>query len=251
MHLSRSILWGLTACLAACGDLKVRSVAPTQTVPAVLEGLWLGTWQSAKNQTAGLLEIRIQQFHGEAVVEILIDNPCLLPDDYELILTADGILLRLGGETVMQADLLEDGQLVGFYDCALDDGGWQAEWVEGLPSLLDLSGSWEGRIYAIGQQEQPIYMTLEQSVSAGRLVLHGDADLPAAFPFGVPLEGYVRFGPDEFELTLFTPLGVEPSLYLTGVGQRETLSVSVGIVQVQGPATLPFSIGMVQLIRQE
>ncbi len=36
-----------------------------------------------------------------------------------------------------------------------------------------------------------------------------------------------------------------------GVGQPETLSVSVGIVQVQGPATLPFSIGMVQLIRQE
>lgn len=245
------ILSGLTACLAACGDLKVRSVAPTQAIPAVLEGRWLGTWQSSKNATAGPLEIRIQQFDGQPVVAVQIDNPCLLPNDYELVMTDGSILLRLGGETVMQANLIDDKLLDGVYQCAEDDGVWQAEWVEGLPSLLDLSGSWLGRIYSIGQQEQPINLTLVQSVRAGTLVLHAEADLPAAFPYGVPMEGYVNFRPDEFDLTLFTPPGAEPRIYLTGVGQRETLEVPVGVVQLQGPSTLPFSTGMVQLILQQ
>jgi len=40
-------------------------------------------------------------------------------------------------------------------------------------------------------------------------------------------------------------------IYLTGVGERETLAVPVGVVQVQGSPTLPFSVGMVELMRQE
>lgn len=255
MQMTRVILLGWLACLAACGELKVRSTAPSQTLPAALEGRWVGTWTSSGNQGGGPIEIRIQQFRSEPVVQVQIDNPCLTPNDYDLALTGDQISLSLAGTTVMSANLLTEQLLDGIYTCAADEGVWQAEWVEGLPSLLDLSGEWEGRIFSVGEEELPFTMQVEQSVQGGQLVLAAQADLPTLsgggpMAAGVPMQGYVRFYPEDFELTLFTPLGSEPSIYLTGIGERETLHVPLGVVQLQTSAQMPLANGTVQLLRQ-
>jgi len=224
-------------------------------MPAALEGRWVGSWTSSGNQGGGSIEIRIQQFRSQPVVEVQIDNPCLTPNDYDLSLSGDQISLSLDGTTVMSANLLGEQTLDGVYSCAADEGEWQAEWVEGLPTLLDLSGEWEGRIFSIGEGELSITMNVEQNVEAGRLVLQAQADVPC-FTNGmpmvgvVPMQGYVRFYPDDFELTLYTPLGSEPSIYMTGIGERETLHVPLGVVQLQASPLTPLANGTVQLLRQ-
>lgn len=264
MHARRIVLWTLFACLAACGDLKVRSVAPTVVVPAELEGRWVGTWQSdgstgsgsspagsnpAGSVPSGSVEIRIQQFAGEPLVAITIDNPCLVPRNYDLRITAQGIDLLAEGVSVLRADRVTAEQLVGTYQCDEDQGAWEAEWVESLPTLLDLSGTWEGRIFGGGEPEQPIEVTMVQSVVAGALVLIGEADLPGALPFSLPLRGVVRFREVDFELFLQTEPGFEPQVFVTGIGAREPLTLPVGVVSVLSPTALPFSQALIELVR--
>lgn len=248
-HTRRIVLWTLLACLAACGDLKVRSVAPTEVVPAELEGRWVGTWQSDGTIGSGSIELRIQEFDGEPLVAIAIDNPCLVPSNYDLRFTGQGIDLLAEGVAVLSADRVAEEQLVGTYQCEQDQGVWAAEWVESLPTLLDLSGTWEGRIFGGGEPEQPIAITMVQRVEAGALVLVGEADLPGVLPFGLPVRGFVRFGELNFELILQTAPGFEPQVIVAGLGDREPLQLPLGVVQVLSPTAFPFSQAMIELVR--
>src|SRR5690606_39687450 len=103
-----------------------------------------------------------------------------------------------------------------------------ARWVEALPSVLDLSGSWRGRIFAPGQPDQPVAVTLEQRVQHGVLVLEGGADLPGVLPFELPLAGYVQFRGSAFELVLQSDPAFDPQIIVTGIGDREPLELPVG-----------------------
>jgi hypothetical protein len=253
MHMRRTFLWGLLSCLAACGDLQIRSIAPTQVVPLNLQGRWVGVWQSESEATTGNggpVELRIQEFAGEPVVTVEMDNPCLVPRAYELVLTGDSIAMQADGQTVLLANQSEDRTLRGIYTCAEDHGSWTADWVADLPSLLDLSGTWEGRIYGGGQPEQAIALSLQQSIESGVLALRGVADLPGALPFALPLQGYVQFRDDQFDLVLQTAPGVDPQVVVSGIGDREPLQLPVGLVQVFSPTSLPFAQALIELVRQ-
>ena len=167
------------------------------------------------------------------------------------MLSVAQIELQADGVTVLEASRTEQQKLEGTYTCAEDQGTWSVQWVEALPTLLDLSGEWQGRIYGQGQTEQPIVVDLQQGVEGGALVLAGFADLPGALPFELPLQGYVRFVADRFELVLQTDPGFEPQLIVSGIGDREPLQLPVGLVQVISPTGLPFSQALVELVRQE
>lgn len=258
MHLCRIIPWALVACFAAC-DLEVRSTAPQVVVPVGLEGLWIGTWQSdsapgGSVSTPGItgnVEIRIQEFGGEPLVSVTIDNPCLVPRNYDLRLTAEGIDLLADGEVVLNADRAGSDRLIGRYQCEQDQGMWTADRVGSLPSLLDLTGAWEGRIVGPAATVQPVELDLVQTVEAGQLVVRADAVLPGVLPFPLPLEGIVRFRESDFELVMQSEPGAEPQLIISGVGDREPLQLPVGFVQVLSANVLPFSQGMIELVPVE
>lgn len=234
----------LAALLAACGDLEVRSIPGSQTIPAELAGMWSGTWRSDANQEAGGVMIRIQEFEGEPVVSLTIDNPCLVPADYDLVFDGGVIALQADGVTVLQASLVAPRKLSGSYGCALDAGTWDADWVGALPEPIDLSGVWDGTAVSVGGMELSFSIDLEQSVQSGTLALAAQAELPSLLPFPVPLSGYVNFREDSFELVLQTELGVQPRLVLTGVGERDPLQVPTGLLQVIGQSPLPFQQGL-------
>lgn len=248
--LARILIASLLASLAACGDLEVRSIAATDVVPASLQGFWSGTWQSDINQAQGLIDLRIQEYKAEPLVAVTINNPCVVPGDYELVLTQGQISLQIDDVPVLEATLRTDRALTGTYGCNSDRGTWQAIWIEALPEVIDLSGSWDGRLFVAGQFEQPVSITLEQRVRSGSLVLEGEATLPGALPFPVPLRGVPNFRETDFELILQSEPGSEPQIVLTGIGDRESLGVPVGLLQVLSLSPLPFSQAMVELERR-
>tara|TARA_R110002072_G_scaffold87129_6_gene196685 strand:+ start:4201 stop:5010 length:810 start_codon:yes stop_codon:yes gene_type:complete len=248
MQLRQRVLLSLIVCLAACGDLKVRSVPPAVVVPAELEGRWVGTWESIASEASGDVEIHIQEFASQPLVAVTIDNPCLVPRSYDLRWTAQGIDLLADGVAVFQATRVATQQLVGSYQCEQDEGTWTAQWVESLPALLDLTGTWEGRIFGGGQPDQPIDIAIVQRVQGGALVLDAEADLPGVLPFALPLQGFVRFRESEFELVLQTEPGFEPQMIVSGLGDREPLQMPLGLVQVLSSTVLPFAQGMIELV---
>ena len=233
--------------LVACGDLEVRSVPGSQTIPAALSGLWRGTWQSTRVQDSGVITIRIQEFAGDPVVSLTIDNPCLQPADYDLVVAGGVIALQADGVTVLEASLTAPERLSGMYGCELDDGTWSADLIGELPVPIDLSGTWDGRVYVPGAFDEPIAINLQQTVQSGQLALTALADIPSVLPFPLPMQGYVTFGEDDFQLVLQTEQGVQPQLVLSGTGDREPLVVPAGMLQVLSQAPLPFSQGLFEL----
>lgn len=237
----------LAVLCAACGDLTVQSVPGSQTIPAALAGEWRGTWQSDRNQDTGSIIILIQEFAGEPVVSLTIDNPCLAPDDYDLVLAGGVIALQRDGVTVLEASLTRPEKLSGTFACELDDGTWTADLIGPLPEPIDLSGSWDGRVFLPGAFDEPLEVALQQSVRSGQLALNALADIPSVVPFPIPMRGYVVFGEQGFDIILETEVGVQPRLVLSGSGDREPLAVPSGVLQVVGQTPLPFSQGLVQL----
>lgn len=239
------------ACLfAACGDIQVRSVRSENVVPATLQGEWSGTWTSAASGMGGALTVRVQEFAQEPVVSLSIDNPCLVPRDYELRLAGASIELLADGVRVLDAAIEEPRRLVGSYECAADRGTWSADWVRELPKPIDLSGSWSGTVTVPGVASEPMFVELAQAVRAGALVLDGMITLPQALPLPVPVTGTVEFGENDFQIVLQTRSGFQPAVVLTGIGDREPVQVDVGFLQVLSSAALPFSQGVFQMAPQ-
>lgn len=246
-----SFLTMLLLGLGSCGDLQVRSVPPSRVLPVDLQGRWLGSWQSEISLLRGNVEIFVQEFQGEPLVRVNLDNPCLVPRDYDLVVTGETLALQADGVAVLEATVTAPQQLEGTYACSEDQGTWTAQWVEALPEPLDLTGTWSGRIFGGDQPDQPIEIALVQSVVAGTLVLSGDAELPGVSPMLLPVAGYVEFREDRFELVLQTQQGLDPRIILSGSGDREPLQLPVGLVQVLSATALPFSQAMVELFRQD
>lgn len=247
-NLYRSTFWvAPLLCLGvACGEIKVRSVRSADAVPAALEGEWSGTWTSEVNAMAGSLSVRVQQFAGQPLVSLSIDNPCLVPRDYELRLTGGTIELLADGVRVLDATLTADRRLLGSYECAADRGTWSAERIRDLPPPLDLSGTWRGTV-TVGGASEPLVVELVQTVRAGSLALDGLVTLPEALPFPVPVTGGVQFGDADFRIALQTRSGFQPAVVLTGVGDREPVQVDIGLLQVLSSTALPFSQGVFQM----
>jgi len=235
-------------CLTACGDLNVRSVGVPDVVPAQLEGEWRGQWRSTRDNSTGSLVIRVQEFDGEPVVSLTIDNPCLEPRAYELLLAGGEIQLRADGVTVFRAELEEDGSLSGNYGCLLDGGLWSAERIGPLPELEDLSGTWGGTVSIPGVFEESLNLTMLMSVDAGTLVLDAIAESENALVTPIPMVGFVQFRDSDFDLLLRSVDGVSPVLLLSGVGARDPLRVEAGLVQIfDAPPEIPFSQALFQI----
>lgn len=234
--------------LGACGDLEVRSVRAPQAVPQELTGEWVGTWLSAA-QTSGAIVVRVQEFAGEPVVRVDFTNPCVAPRSYDLVVTATTIELRAEGEAVMAATLTADRRLVGSYHCPEESGTWSAAWTRDLPELADLGGAYSGTLAVAGQPIRAVTLDVSQQIVAGELQLDGLLGLPDLWPLPVPLIGTAQFSGTSFDLVLYTPAGVAPPLLLTGTGDRVTLQIDNGLLQPIGPQVLPFSFGLVDLVR--
>ena len=240
----------LPALLAACGDLQVRSVRSDDVVPAALAGEWVGTWTSSETLSTGAVTVRVQEFDRQPVVALSIDNPCVIPQDYELLFVGRTIELRADGVPILDAVLQTDSrELTGNYNCAADRGTWSASWTRELPELVDLSGTWSGDVSVPGVLTEPLTLTLRQSVRGGGLVLDGEVRLPSALALPVPVAGAVRFRDADFELVLQTEIGFQPRVVMTGIGDREPLQVEFGLLRVLSSQVLPFSQALFQITR--
>lgn len=234
---------------AACGDLDVRSVRPTRGVPDTLQGEWIGWWQSTSSNQGGALVFTVQEFDGEPVVNLSLDNPCVEPRDYELVLTPSTIELRLDGRTVLAAVVGEGRSLLGTYECVADLGTFEATWQRELPELVDLSGTWDGTV-TVGATSHGARLQLQQEISGGRMLLQGELDLGGFWPVPIPVSGTAMFRDAGFDLMLHTGAGAVPALLLSGFGEREPLRLPFGLLHVFG-GSLPFPQAVLQLDWQQ
>lgn len=245
----RSLFAMLPLVLAACGDLELKSYRPPDAVPAGLEGEWVGSWQSVLSNTSGTLNVQVQEFAGEAIVAVRIENPCITARVYDLVLTPSTIELRADGQTVFAATLGEAGSLVGTYQCEADLGTWAATWQRALPPIVDLSGTWTGELTVSGQRDVPIRLQLAQRVVDSQIVLDGALELTGLWPVPFATSGSAQFREQGFDVLLHTPVGSAPELLLTSFGMREPLRMEVGLLQVFGPQ-LPFQQALLRLVWQ-
>lgn len=237
--------------LAACGDLDVRSVRVPEAVPATLEGEWTGAWTSSSSSASGPLTVRVQQFEGEPLVSVDIQNACVENRSYDLVLGAGVIELRDGARTVFAGVLGEGRTLLGTFTCDADSGTWTAAWQRDLPVLVDLSGTWNGTLQTTEAPARGLRLDLDQGVRSGLLVLDGTLTIEGlgvdAGDLVVPLEGSASFRSDGFDLGLRSLDGSTPILVLSGLGNEQPLQVELGVLQVLGASSLPFSQGLFRI----
>lgn len=240
------VLGVLITATAACGRIDIRSVRTGESVPAALAGEWTGTWQSSRSTANGSLVLRMQDFAGEPVVSIHLDNPCVQAGDYQFRTSGNTVELLEDGDVLFTATLGPARSLVGHYGCDSDAGAWDATWTRELPSLVDLSGRWEGEVVAFGVPSIAMVLQLEQVVRSGALALEGTASVPDLLTAPIPIAGLLRFQtgtfgqPDTFELSLDTPAGLTPAVHMLGVGATAERRVHTGLVQANGQPSLPF-----------
>lgn len=228
-----------TAALTAAGcSFKVNSWR-ADGVPATLLGEWQGTWASTGTQGDGQITVRVQEFDGAPVVDVLIDNPCVTPQSYAFSLSGSTIELRAGDAIVLRASLGEERMLTGEYDCPEDAGSWAAAWQGELPAILDLSGEWTGTVTGPGAVTAVMELELAQMVRSGSVSLHGAIAFPELMPGALPLIGTVRFRDGAFDVILDTTSGVIPALRMAGVGDAATVAIEAGIIIASGGLPLP------------
>lgn len=240
-----------TLVLTACGDIRVRHVPPPEVVPAELEGEWAGTWVSDETGETGTVGLRVQEFEGEPVIEVIIDHPAVVPGAYQLSFTGDAILLQVDGNVVFAASLVEASrqELDGSFDWGGDQGTWSATWQRALPEPVDLGGTWQGVLQTVDGVPLPFTIELDQFVVAGQLGLSGLVALPAEL-WGepVPVTGFVTFDDQGFQFLMQTEPGFPLQFLLSGRGDREPLQVPLGLLQILAPQ-LPFSQAVLQMAR--
>jgi len=250
-YLSFLTSFALVISAAGC-DINVKSVRTGEIIPADLEGVWQGSWQSQQASLSGTLTLQLQEWQNKAVVSVATDNPCVEPHDYDLSLSAGKIELRDHGEIVFAAQFGPNRTLTGTYVCHQDSGQWAAQWTEALPPIVDLSGTWFGSLSTAGLPAQALSIELLQSVRHGTIVLDGLLRLPELSGAQVLLTGSAVFRKDGFDVLLATFPSSNPSLVLTGFGSTEPLRVDIGVISVlasQPPLT--FTQGVWQVDWQE
>jgi hypothetical protein len=243
----RRLVLPLLLSVAACGDIDVRSIRSGNVVPATLAGEWEGSWQSANTAASGPIRITVQQFDGQPLLGLQIDNPCLTAREYEVVLRSDIVQLRADGQPVFAGVVDAERVLNGNYECGVDRGTWTATWLRDLPPVGDLSGSWEGSIGVLGTAPRAITCDLAQRIVGGLLKVEGFLSLPDLLPMSVPVDGVVNWRDSTFDIVLQTTAPGLPVLLFSALGQRDPLGIEFGIVQVFPQNLLPFNQGTFSL----
>ncbi|HZN37963.1 MAG TPA: hypothetical protein VFD82_04125 [Planctomycetota bacterium] len=242
------VTWFVLVISAGGCDIDVKSVRTGEQIPADLEGVWQGSWQSQQASLSGTLTLQLQEWDNKAVVSVATDNPCVEPHDYDLSLLPGRIELRDDGELVFAAVFGPGRTLTGTYVCHQDSGQWAAAWTEALPPIVDLSGTWLGSVAAAGFPVVALSLELVQSVRHGSIVLDGLLTLPEIPGVQVLLTGGAVFRQGGFDMLLATSPTSNPSLVLTGFGSTEPLRVDLGVINViNSQPPLPFTQGVWQV----
>ncbi|HEU4420646.1 MAG TPA: hypothetical protein VFT55_17030 [Planctomycetota bacterium] len=246
------VTWFALVISAGGCDIDVKSVRTGEQIPADLEGVWLGSWQSEQVSLSGTLTLRLQEWQNQPVVSVATDNPCVEPHDYDLALRPGRIELLDDGEVVFAAEFGPGRTLTGTYVCHEDRGHWAAQWTEALPAIVDLSGTWLGTLSAAGFPDQVLSLQLVQSVRNGAIALDALMALPELPGVQVLLIGNAVFRIGGFDLLLATFPTSNPSLMLTGFGSTEPLRVDLGVINVlASQPPLPFTQAVWQVDWQE
>lgn len=225
--------------LVGCGDIEVKSTRVGTAVPAQLQGEWIGSWASTRGPGTGSVTLQVQSFDGDPLVQVLVDNPCLQPQNYQLTMTGNSFELLADGRPLFSAVLGPDRTLVGTFECAADAGLWQATWTADLPPILDLGGVWQGQVQAAALPATDLVVTFVQSVRGGQLAIDGTLELPGLLPAPLPVVGTVRFHGSAFELLLTTANGIAPEVQLAGLGDPATLAIDDGLMVAAAIPQLP------------
>lgn len=168
----RAILSLSLLLLAACGDIKT-NIPSASTVPTALVGEWTGTWSTTAGDQNGALTLRVQEFAGQAVVQIDTDLPCVAGTSFQLQFQSTSFTASIGGQQVLQGAVTAPGAMAGTFSCAAGTGSWQAARVRALPVVTDLSGVWNGALYRDGATPLPFTLTLQMTLDSGVLRLDG------------------------------------------------------------------------------
>ena len=252
MRYLSSVTWIVLVISAAGCDIDVKSVRTGEVIPAELEGVWQGSWQSKQMSLSGTLTLQLQEWHNTAVVSVATDNPCVEPHEYDLLLRPGRIELLDDGEVVFAAEFGPNRTLTGTYVCHQDAGQWTAAWTQALPPIVDLSGTWLGTVSAAGFPDQVLTLDLQQSVRHGMIALDGLLTLPGLPGAQVLLTGTAAYRTEGFDVILTTLSGSNPSLVLTGFGSNEPLRVDIGVISIlASQPPLPFTQGVWQVDWQE
>lgn len=226
---------------AACGDIDVKSVRVGGSVPEQLAGEWNGQWQSTSGSAGGSITLRMQDFEGEAVVSVQLDNPCIGAEAYQFRVEGNVIELLADGVVLFSAVLGDDRTLVGTYGCSADLGVWEAEWIRELPTLVDLGGRWEGLVNVPGIVPQPAVLQIGLSVDTGALVVDGTVQFPTLAPTLLPVHGAVQFRATAFDIALDVSTGTSLGIQLLGIGDVAARRIDTGLLRTNGDPSVPFT----------
>ena len=240
MRIPVLLLSAAQCAVPACGDIDVVSRRSGQVIPLAMQGEWSGTWTSTSTNTSGTVAMRLQSYDGEAVVGVTIDNPCVVPRNYDFVITGTSMRLHAAGVDVFTAVLGDDRTMAGTYHCQADTGIWQATWQRDLPPIEDLSGVWEGTVVSAASGELPLVLVLDQSVRSGALVVDGALLLPGVLPSALAVSGSLRFREGLFDFVVGTTSGVVPVVQMAGVGDSPSLAIRDGLLQAAPSPWLPF-----------
>lgn len=214
----------LTLLAAACADVKSSIPDASAAVPSALVGEWTGSWTATSGGQSGAIELRVQEFAGQAVVQVDTDLPCLSAAVFTLRFSATSFTATVGGAQVLDGTLVAAGQLQGGFSCAAAQGTWQATKVRTLPAVTDLSGTWTGALYIQGQTPQPFTLELQMTLDAG--VLRLDGVLAVQGSPTEPIIGYANEFDDQGYAVYFRT--VADTLRATGNGSYGPLRIEMG-----------------------
>jgi len=231
MRISALLALLLLGAVPGCGDIDIVSVRSGNAIPIAMQGEWRGSWSSTSSSATGAVELRLQSYDGEAVVGVTIDNPCVVPRSYQLIVTGTSMRLHADGATVFTAVLAAEGIMAGTY---------QATWLRDLPPIEDISGVWEGTVVSATSGALPLMLVLHQSVRGGAVVVDGALLLPGVLPGSLGVTGSLRFREGMFDFVLGTTSGVVPAMQMAGIGDSPSLAIRDGLLQVAPSPLLPF-----------
>lgn len=235
--------FGLVLCvlLASCGDIEVRSVRVSESVPEELQGEWTGHWQSSDGSGGGAIVLRMQDFGGTPVVSVQLDNACIEAREYQFRTFGNQLELLADGEVLFSALFGDDRTLLGTYGCDADAGTWDAAWAHALPELVDLGGRWEGSISVFGQPLRTLVLDLDLVVRGGALVVEGSVAVPSLLTSPLPVSGLIQFHDQTFDLFLAAATGTSLTVQAFGVGDLQERRIDTGLLQTNGDPMLPFT----------